>query len=100
MQLMDMNISEAEPVTRDQLTNKEKKTTGDMLYEVFPRHIADALKAGRKVEPESHEMVTIFFRYVVGSAGLCSQSMHESSFQFHSILSTNVIVFSFAFILQ
>lgn len=99
MQLMDMNISEAEPVTRDQLANKEKKTTGDMLYEVFPRHIADALKAGRKVEPESHEMVTIFFRYVVGR-GLCRQSKCMSR-RFNFIqYGTNAITSLFAFILQ
>ena len=36
-----------------------------MLYEVFPKHIADALKAGEKVEPESHENVTIVFSDIV-----------------------------------
>jgi class 3 adenylate cyclase len=40
--------------------------TEDMLYDVFPRHIADALKQGRTVEPERKECVTIFFSDIVG----------------------------------
>ena len=36
-----------------------------MLYQVFPKHIADALNAGEKVDPESHEEVTVFFSDVV-----------------------------------
>jgi serine/threonine protein kinase/class 3 adenylate cyclase len=40
--------------------------TEDMLYDVFPRHIADALKQGRTVEPERRECVTIFFSDIVG----------------------------------
>lgn len=77
MILMDLNINEAEPVTsRDQkLANKkDKKMTQDLLYDVFPRHIADALKVGRKVEPESHELVTIFFSDIVGFTSM-SQRM-------------------------
>ena len=63
MLFMDMNQQDAEPLTREQISGRgdEKKNTMDMLYEVFPRHIADALKAGKKVEPEDHEIVTVFF---------------------------------------
>ena len=65
MVLMDMNMQEAEPISReDKLANKDKKPRADMIYEVFPRHIADALKAGRKVEPETHEMVTVSKAFV------------------------------------
>ena len=58
-------MQEAEPMTRDQqlLSNGKKNgemRSADMLYEVFPRHIADALKAGRKVEPETHEIVVCY----------------------------------------
>jgi class 3 adenylate cyclase len=41
-------------------------SAGDMLYKVFPRHIADVLKNGGKVEPESHDIITIFFSDIVG----------------------------------
>ena len=60
---MDMTIQDAEPLDRaDQaLKARTEKASGDMLYEVFPRHIADALKKGEKVEPEDHEIVTVFF---------------------------------------
>lgn len=34
------------------------------LFDIFPRHIAEALRDGRTVDPEHKESVTIFFRYV------------------------------------
>jgi serine/threonine protein kinase len=36
----------------------------DLLLKIFPRHIADALREGRRVEPEHHECITCFFRSV------------------------------------
>lgn len=62
--LMDMNVQDAEPMTTEQMNAKPR--TEDMLYELFPRHIAEALKAGRKVEPETHELVTIVFSDIKG----------------------------------
>lgn len=41
--LLDMNVKEAEPLTAEQQA-LSKKRTGDMIYELFPKHIADALK--------------------------------------------------------
>jgi hypothetical protein len=40
--------------------------TDNLLFQVFPKHIAEALREGRKVEPEQHDMVTIFFSDIVG----------------------------------
>jgi serine/threonine protein kinase len=36
----------------------------DLLLKVFPRHIADALRDGRRVEPEHHDCISCFFRCV------------------------------------
>lgn len=62
--LMDMNVHDAEPMTSDQ--REARPRTQDMIYEIFPRHIAEALKAGRKVEPENHDLVTIVFSDIKG----------------------------------
>jgi len=37
-----------------------------LLYDVFPKHVADALRAGKKVDPEHKDIVTIFFSDIVG----------------------------------
>ena len=61
---LDMNMRDAEPLTGEeeqiQKARAEQKT-GDMLYELFPKKVADQLKAGQKVEPEQHEEVTVVF---------------------------------------
>jgi class 3 adenylate cyclase len=65
---LDMSVQEAEPLARDQQGHAVKRTervTGDRLYDVFPKHIADALIKGEKVEPESHDLVTVFFSDIV-----------------------------------
>eukprot|EP00980_Cylindrotheca_fusiformis_P006882 scaffold1442_cov128-Cylindrotheca_fusiformis.AAC.3 len=36
------------------------------LFDIFPRHIAEALREGRAIEPEHRDMVTIFFSDIVG----------------------------------
>jgi hypothetical protein len=61
MTLMDMSAGDVEPVEPE----NAKHRTGDMLYELFPRHVAEALKAGEKVEPETHELVTVIFSDIV-----------------------------------
>jgi guanylate cyclase, other len=47
---------EAEP---EAVNNK----TTISLFDIFPRHIAEALRDGQKVEAEHKDSVTIFFRY-------------------------------------
>jgi serine/threonine protein kinase len=38
---------------------------GDRLDERFPAHVADALREGRKLEPESRKMVSLFYSEIV-----------------------------------
>mmetsp|Transcript_51963 Transcript_51963/g.108521 ORF Transcript_51963/g.108521 Transcript_51963/m.108521 type:complete len:1378 (-) Transcript_51963:103-4236(-) len=51
---------------------KKSRREEAVLYDVFPRHIADALVAGRKVEPEAKEVVTIFFSDIAGFTTISS----------------------------
>ena len=37
-----------------------------LLEDVFPKHVAEALKAGKKVEAQHYDSVTIFFSDIVG----------------------------------
>ena len=63
MALLEMNAADAEP-----LVGKDKhveRTTEEMLYELFPKHVADALKEGKKVDPEHHDLVTVVFAEIV-----------------------------------
>jgi len=64
---MDMGAQDAEPLAEGQRRGcaVAAPRTEDMLYRVFPRHIADALKNGEKVEPEQHDLVTIIFSDIV-----------------------------------
>jgi serine/threonine protein kinase len=43
-----------------------------LLNDVFPKHIADKLRKGEKIEPEHRDCVTIFFSDIVGFTEICS----------------------------
>jgi serine/threonine protein kinase len=42
------------------------------LFDIFPKHIAEALRDGKKVEPEHKDCVTIFFCDIVGYTDISS----------------------------
>ena len=48
------------------------KKNENLLLEVFPEKIAGALREGRRIEPEHHELVTIFFSDIVGFTNISS----------------------------
>ena len=54
---------------RDNQTDNSSR----LLEEIFPPHVAAALREGRKVEPENFDMVTIFFSDIKGFTTLSAE---------------------------
>ena len=50
-----------------------RKSMENLLFEVFPPKVAEALRDGRKVEPISRDIVTVFFSDVVGFTEISSR---------------------------
>ena len=69
--LMEMTARDADPLE----TKALDPLKGQKVYEdLFPSHIAAALRAGKKVEPEQHDLVTVFFSEIDGFSDI-SQAM-------------------------
>uniref|UniRef100_A0A7E4ZTS6 Guanylate cyclase n=1 Tax=Panagrellus redivivus TaxID=6233 RepID=A0A7E4ZTS6_PANRE len=52
---------------------EEKKKSDILLYRMLPKQVAEELKSGKVVEPESFDMVTVFFSDVVSFTTLASK---------------------------
>jgi class 3 adenylate cyclase len=72
-QLKWLDASAMEPTCQDSPKAALKKDrANDLLFEVFPRHAAEALRDGRKVEAQSREIVTVFFSDIIGFTTISS----------------------------
>ena len=58
---------------RSHRIEREHSGANQLLYDNFPKKFADALREGRKVEPEKRECVTIFFSDIVGFTDISSK---------------------------
>jgi class 3 adenylate cyclase len=58
----------------DRLSKKlqhEQTLSNALLHSVLPPHVAGELRAGKTVDPELHDEVTLFFSDVVGFTSIC-----------------------------
>lgn len=70
LRIMRLDSENVEPgeVRFGHQTQKAKRVSleSNLINQVFPKHVADALMQGRKVKPDRTDMATMFFSDIVG----------------------------------
>jgi len=81
MRIMRLDSENVEPceVRFGHRTQKAKRASleTNLINQVFPKHVADALMQGRKVEPDRVDMATMFFSDIVGFTTIASKISPE-----------------------
>eukprot|EP00980_Cylindrotheca_fusiformis_P000763 scaffold183_cov112-Cylindrotheca_fusiformis.AAC.2 len=72
MRLKRMDIGEVRTLSDDPKRATDAASSIS-LFDIFPPHVAEALRDGRAVEPEHRDMVTIFFSDIVGFTQLSAE---------------------------
>jgi class 3 adenylate cyclase len=58
---------------RNQLLIEEKRRADQLLYQILPAQVADALKLGAVVEPKGYDCVSMCFSDIVGFTKVCAE---------------------------
>ena len=69
---LDLRVKRIDSET-DNEGQGSKTTSSISLFDIFPRHIAEALRDGRTVESEHRDCVTIYFSDIVGFTNISSE---------------------------